>query len=40
MDILHLPIPPSLMLIGLLAWVLLWPVKNGQFDDLEGRCTA
>ena len=36
MDILLLLIPLSLVLVGVIAWVMLWAVKNGQFDDLEG----
>lgn len=29
-------IPLSLVLVGLLAWILHWSVKSGQFDDLNG----
>ena len=36
MDILILLIPLSLVLVGVIAWVLLWAAKSGQFDDLEG----
>lgn len=36
MEILFLLIPISLILIGLLAWILYWSVKAGQFDDLYG----
>lgn len=36
MDILILLIPLSLILVGVIAWVLLWAGRNGQFDDLEG----
>jgi cbb3-type cytochrome oxidase maturation protein len=36
MDILILLIPLSLVLVGVIAWVMLWAVKSGQFDDLEG----
>ena len=35
-DILLLLIPLSLVLVGIIAWVMLWAVKSGQFDDLEG----
>jgi cbb3-type cytochrome oxidase maturation protein len=35
-DILILLIPLSLVLVGIIAWVILWAVKSGQFDDLEG----
>jgi cbb3-type cytochrome oxidase maturation protein len=33
---LFILIPLSLLLIGLLAWILHWSVKSGQFDDLDG----
>ena len=36
MDILILLIPLSLLLVGVIAWVMLWAAKSGQFDDLEG----
>lgn len=36
MEILYLLIPLSLILVGLIVWVLLWAVRAGQFDDLEG----
>lgn len=36
MDILILLIPLSLVLVGVIAWVMLWAVRSGQFDDLEG----
>lgn len=36
MNILLMLIPVSLLLVGLIAWVLLWAGKSGQFDDLEG----
>lgn len=36
MDILYLLIPISVILVGLIALVLLWAVKHGQFEDLEG----
>jgi cbb3-type cytochrome oxidase maturation protein len=36
MESLFILIPLSLMLVGLLAWILSWSVKNGQFDDLDG----
>lgn len=35
MDIPILPIPRSLVLLGSIAWVMLWAVKSGRFDDLE-----
>lgn len=36
MDILLLLIPLSLVLVGVIAWFMLWATKSGQFDDLEG----
>lgn len=36
MDILILLIPLSLVLVGVIAWIMLWAARNGQFDDLEG----
>jgi cbb3-type cytochrome oxidase maturation protein len=36
MESLFLLIPLSLVLVGLLAWILHWSVKSGQFDDLDG----
>ncbi|MBT9567700.1 MAG: cbb3-type cytochrome oxidase assembly protein CcoS [Thiobacillus sp.] len=36
MNILLLLIPLSLILVGIIAWLILWSVSNGQFDDLEG----
>lgn len=36
MDILILLIPVSLLIVGGIAWVMLWAAKSGQFDDLEG----
>ncbi|APC05473.1 cbb3-type cytochrome oxidase assembly protein CcoS [Polynucleobacter asymbioticus] len=36
MESLFLLIPISLVLIGLLVWILNWSIKSGQFDDLDG----
>jgi cbb3-type cytochrome oxidase maturation protein len=36
MDILILLIPLSLVLVGVIAWIMLWAARSGQFDDLEG----
>ena len=36
MDILILLIPLSLVIVGVIAWIMLWAAKSGQFDDLEG----
>jgi cbb3-type cytochrome oxidase maturation protein len=40
MDILILLIPLSLVLVGVIAWVMLWAARSGQFDDLEGPAHA
>jgi cbb3-type cytochrome oxidase maturation protein len=36
MESLFLLIPLSLLLVGLLAWILQWSIKSGQFDDMDG----
>lgn len=36
MEIIYLLIPISLLLLGLIVWILFWAVRSGQFDDLEG----
>ena len=36
MEVLYLLIPLSLVLVGIVVWVLLWAIRAGQFDDLEG----
>ena len=36
MEIIYLLIPISLILLGGIVWILLWAVRDGQFDDLEG----
>ena len=36
MEVLYLLIPVSLILVLLIAIVLRWAIKNGQYDDLEG----
>lgn len=36
MEILYLLIPVSLVFVGVIAWVFLWAVRSGQFDDMEG----
>ena len=36
MESLFLLIPLSLLLVCLLAWILHWSIKSGQFDDLDG----
>ncbi|GJM04673.1 MAG: hypothetical protein DHS20C09_06640 [marine bacterium B5-7] len=37
MEIIFLLIIISLVFIGLLAGVLFWAIRSGQFDDLEGH---
>lgn len=36
MEIVYLLIPVSLALVGLIAWFLVWAVRSGQFEDMEG----
>ena len=36
MEIIYLLIPISLLLLGLILWVLFWAVRDGQYDDMEG----
>ncbi|NWG86524.1 MAG: cbb3-type cytochrome oxidase assembly protein CcoS [Hydrogenophilaceae bacterium] len=36
MDILYLLIPLSLVFVTVIAIGLLWAVKSGQFEDMEG----
>lgn len=36
MDILYLLIPLSLVFVAVIAFVFLWAVKSGQFEDMEG----
>ncbi len=36
MEIIYLLIPISLILLAAIVWVLLWAVRSGQYDDLEG----
>ncbi len=36
MEILYLLIPLSLGFAGVIALILLWAVKSGQFEDMEG----
>ncbi|TCJ16296.1 cbb3-type cytochrome oxidase assembly protein CcoS [Parasulfuritortus cantonensis] len=36
MEILYMLIPISVILVGLIALLLLWAVKHGQFEDMEG----
>ncbi len=36
MNILYLLIPISLIFVAVIAWVFIWSVKSGQYDDMEG----
>lgn len=36
MDVLYLLIPISLIFVAIVAWVFIWSVKSGQYDDMEG----
>ena len=36
METLYFLLPISLLLMGLIVWALLWAVRSGQFEDLEG----
>jgi cbb3-type cytochrome oxidase maturation protein len=36
MEVIYLLIPVSLILLGLIVGILLWAVRDGQYDDLEG----
>ena len=36
MEVLYLIIPLSILLVVVIAWVFIWAVRSGQFDDLEG----
>ena len=36
MDVLYLLIPLSLVLVAVIAAAFVYPVRSGQFDDLDG----
>jgi cbb3-type cytochrome oxidase maturation protein len=36
MEILYLLIPLAVVLVALAAAALLWAIRSGQYDDLEG----
>lgn len=36
MEIVYLLVPLAVLLVGVVIWALLWSIRNGQFDDLEG----
>ena len=37
MEVVYLLILISLGFVGLLATVLFWAIRSGQFDDMEGK---
>jgi cbb3-type cytochrome oxidase maturation protein len=36
MEVLYLLIPIAVLIAAGIVWALLWAVRSGQFDDLEG----
>lgn len=36
METLFLLIPVVLVLLAFAVWALIWAIKSGQFDDMEG----
>lgn len=36
MDILYFLIPLSILVMGIMIWAVVWTVRSGQYDDLEG----
>jgi cbb3-type cytochrome oxidase maturation protein len=36
MESLYLLIPLSLLILVIIAVILFWAIRNGQFDDMEG----
>lgn len=36
MKILYLLIPIGFAVMGIALWAIIWAVKNGQFEDMEG----
>lgn len=36
MEVIYLLIPVALVLVAVIIWALVWSVRSGQFDDLEG----
>lgn len=35
MDSLYLLIPVALIFAGIVVWLLIWAINNGQYDDLD-----
>lgn len=36
MEILYLLIPIAVVVMAIGIWALIWAIKSGQYDDLEG----
>jgi cbb3-type cytochrome oxidase maturation protein len=36
MEVLYLLIPLALVLVAGIVWALMWAIRSGQFDDMEG----
>lgn len=36
MKILYILIPISVVVLGIAIWALIWALRSGQYDDLEG----
>lgn len=36
MQVLYLLIPIALIVMAVAVWALLWAVRSGQYDDLDG----
>jgi len=35
-DILYFLVPLSIVVMGIMIWAVVWTVRSGQYDDLEG----
>jgi len=36
MEVIYLLIPVALLLVAIIAVILFWAIRSGQFDDMEG----
>ena len=36
MHILYLLIPINLIIVAIAVWVLMWAIRSGQYEDMEG----
>ena len=36
MSMVYILIPLALMLLAVAAWALIWAIRSGQFDDMDG----